>query len=218
MIEQYINHKFRELMETPWGEMPAFKLGIIDENGKILKTRNLLETPEEKSAYPSMFHALCWNLRSLMERCDNPKTIGHVVSTAFKLRGFCTDTSDMDIAAFDEMLNKEMESRGIAASVISEQPKYDSIEPGNYKVRGKSITIENALLPVDEYFGHPIYRIGKLTFTIEEITKEDAPVNAVGHGNIAGVSPGQEPPGKRGMYFHRNKKKTKELQRRMGKL
>jgi hypothetical protein len=56
-----------------------------------------------------------------------------------------------------------------------------------------------------------------MAFVLEDV-KEDAPVNAVGHGNIAGVSPGQEPPGKRGLYFYRNKKKTKELKRRTGNL
>lgn len=215
MISEYIKHKFHELMNTEWQEMPAYRCGIIDENGKILKTRDLLETVEEKSAYPSPFYALCWNARNLMEHSDSPKAIGHLISTLYKLREFCKELNENE---FKEMLTKEMESRGINATVICEQPKYDAIEPGTYKIRGKSVTVESTLLPVDEYFGHPIYRIGKLVFTIEEITKEDAPVNAVGHGNIAGVSPGQEPPGKRGMYFHRNKKKTKELQRRMGKL
>lgn len=79
---------------------------------------------------------------------------------------------------------------------------------------GKRFVLETELLPCDEFLGHPIYKHGDLSFTVEQV-KEDAPVNAVGHGNIAGVSPGQEPPGKRGLYFFRNKKKTKELKKKL---
>lgn len=215
MIEQYINHKFRELMETPWEDMPAFKLGIIDGNGKILKSRTELVDEEERAAYPSMFYTLCWNLRNLMERADEKSVIGPVVSIAMKLREFC---SELESGTTDGMVIEEINRREIMSRFFCEEPEYKSIEPGEYIIRGKKVSIETALFPCEEFFGHPVYRISNLTFVIEEVTKEDAPVNAVGHGNIAGVSPGQEPPGKRGLYFHRNKKKTKELKRRTGNL
>ena len=216
MIEEYIKSKFHELMTVPWEDMPAHQLGIIDGKGRILKSIRELDEETRKFAYPSLFHSLCWNARGLMERCgDNPKLIGQLASTAFRIREFCVELKAEDV---DAMLREEVERRGIQSSVICEKTEYKAIDPGTYVIRGKTFTIDEALLPIDEYFGHPIYRIGKTVFTAEEVAREDAPANAVGHGNIAGVSPGQEPPGKRGLYFHRNKKKTKELKRRMGNL
>jgi hypothetical protein len=79
----------------------------------------------------------------------------------------------------------------------------------------KQLVLEEELLPCDEFLGHPIYRHEGMAFTIESVRMEDAPVNNVGGGNIAGVSPGQEPPGKRGMYFARNLKKTKDLNKKL---
>jgi hypothetical protein len=214
MIREYFKWKFNELMTTDWVEMPAYKLGIISEQGKILRTRDTLQTEEEIRAYPSMFYTLCWNLRNLMEQGEKKSVIGPLVNTIFAMHQFCHEVGREDI---DELVTEEVERRGLSSRFVCEEPEYKSIEPGDYIIRGRKVRIETPLFPCEEYFGHPVYRIDRMAFVLEDV-KEDAPVNAVGHGNIAGVSPGQEPPGKRGLYFYRNKKKTKELKRRTGNL
>lgn len=49
--------RFLKLLVTPWEKTTAFELGIIDENGKVLKKGSQRNTPEEKSAY-TVFHRL----------------------------------------------------------------------------------------------------------------------------------------------------------------
>ena len=85
-----------------------------------------------------------------------------------------------------------------------------AIEAGSYLIRGRKVTLDSQILPTDEFFGFPIYRVKGMVFTINDV-QEDAPVNAVGHGNIAGVSPGQEPPGRRGLLFKRKVKRRSPL-------
>ena len=55
------------ILTTPFASTEAFKLGIIDEKGKILKKKSRLKTIAEKDAY-TMMHRLVWKLKRLMEK------------------------------------------------------------------------------------------------------------------------------------------------------
>ena len=46
----YFVYQFLKKLVTPFNKTKAFELGIVDENGKILKRRRDLETKEEKEA------------------------------------------------------------------------------------------------------------------------------------------------------------------------
>ena len=59
--------RFLKLLVTPWEKTVAFELGIIDENGKVLKKGSQRNTPEEKSAY-TVFHRLVFNLKRLLNK------------------------------------------------------------------------------------------------------------------------------------------------------
>ena len=63
----YFIYKFIRILTTPFNKTDAFKLGIVDENGKILKKKAKLKTDEEKDAY-TMMHRLVWKLKRLMEK------------------------------------------------------------------------------------------------------------------------------------------------------
>jgi hypothetical protein len=213
-VQDYIAYALRSILSTPWNEMPACKLGIISESGKLLRTRESLTTDEERKAYPSLFYTLAWNLKRLMES-ENPSG-AQIALRGIRLTEYCrNELGNGDFV--EEILHEELDSRSILSAVLLEDAQPKAIQPGHYYIRGiGNHEVKEAILPCEEFFGHPIYRIGKTMFTIEDVQQEDAPTNAVGTGNIAGVSPGQEPPGRRGKFFRRNVKKTKELKRKMG--
>ena len=56
--------RFLRLLTTKWENTNAFKLGIVDKNGKKLKKP---ETSEEKSAY-NVFHKLVYNIKRLINK------------------------------------------------------------------------------------------------------------------------------------------------------
>jgi len=66
-VNLYFIYKFLRILTTPWEKSEAFKLGIVDDNGKILKKKRTLKTSEEKDAY-TMMHRLVWKLKRLMEK------------------------------------------------------------------------------------------------------------------------------------------------------
>jgi hypothetical protein len=65
------------LLSTPFEKFDAFKLGLIDADGKKLKKA---ETSEEKEA-TSMLHRLVWNLKRVIALAPGGKTrIGSLVA------------------------------------------------------------------------------------------------------------------------------------------
>ena len=61
----YFVYQFLKKLVTPFNKTDAFKLGIIDEKGKILKRRRDLEGDEEKDAY-NLSDTLVWNLKKIL--------------------------------------------------------------------------------------------------------------------------------------------------------
>lgn len=213
VVDLLISYKFTQILATPWNEMAAYKLGIIDASGKILKPRASLKTVEEKKAYPSMFYTLAWNIKRLIEfnsPCLLGKGINLVNRSEFAVRTmllkeYC-ETQGAEPNLIERIVSEELDRKGLLHWTMNEETQPVAIEAGSYLIRGRKVTLDSQLLPTDEFFGFPIYRIGSMVFTINDV-QEDAPVNAVGHGNIAGVSPGQEPPGRRGLLFKRKVKR-----------
>ena len=72
-IDLFVAYCFLRILTTPWKKTDAFKLGIIDEKGKILKKKNKLKGSEEKEAY-TMFDRLVWKLKRLLEKISFGKT------------------------------------------------------------------------------------------------------------------------------------------------
>jgi hypothetical protein len=189
-INALVTSQFRRYMNAPWSELSQPKC---------------------------IFEKLVVNLRRQIE-AGQPFTLANgtyqpfmVAECGYKLNEYCKK----DTQIIEGLIKEELEKHGLLHSMINEEREPQAIAAGSYVLHdGKRFVLETELLPCDEFLGHPIYKHGDLSFTVEQV-KEDAPVNAVGHGNIAGVSPGQEPPGKRGLYFFRNKKKTKELKKKL---
>lgn len=63
----FYTFRFIKLLVTKWENTDAYKLGIIDADGKPLKKVSELSTSDEKSAY-TMFHRLVYNLKRLLNK------------------------------------------------------------------------------------------------------------------------------------------------------
>jgi len=72
-IDLYMTYKFLRILTQKFSDTDAFKLGIIDENGKILRKRNTLKSPEERNSY-TIFHRLIWKIKRLMGKLPLGKT------------------------------------------------------------------------------------------------------------------------------------------------
>lgn len=72
-FDAVIVYKLIQFLATPFEETDAFKLGIIDKDGKVLIKRRKLKTQEQKNAF-TIFHVLAFNLKKLLEKLPFGKT------------------------------------------------------------------------------------------------------------------------------------------------
>ena len=63
----YFAYQFLTKLTKPFDQTDAFKLGIIDEKGKVLKKRKTLKSQEEKDAY-TISDTLIFNLKKILAK------------------------------------------------------------------------------------------------------------------------------------------------------
>ena len=66
-IDLFVVYRFLKLLVTPWNKQEAFKQGIIDKNGKLLKRAKDLKTEDEKSSF-TLLHRLVFNCKRIMNK------------------------------------------------------------------------------------------------------------------------------------------------------
>lgn len=67
IVDLFLVYQFIVRLITPFNEWDAYKLGIIDQNGKVLRKRATLSKPEEKKAW-GYFDILAANLKKLLAK------------------------------------------------------------------------------------------------------------------------------------------------------
>jgi len=66
-VDSIITHRILKLLTVPYKETKAYKLGIIDNNGKELKKMKSLNSVSERNAY-TILHRLVFRLKKIIER------------------------------------------------------------------------------------------------------------------------------------------------------
>jgi hypothetical protein len=66
-VDLFVTYRFLKLLVTPWNKQEAFKLGIIDKNGKSLKKARDLGKEEERASY-TLLHRLVFNCKRIMSK------------------------------------------------------------------------------------------------------------------------------------------------------
>ena len=80
-MDLYFVYKFAKFIAMPWEDWEAFKLGIIDEKGNVIKKSRT--TTNEKNNY-TLFHRLLRKLKQLLEKVPGMKgKLGKAVAAYF---------------------------------------------------------------------------------------------------------------------------------------
>ena len=111
----YFVYQFIKKLVTPFEKTDAFKLGIIDKNGKILKKRRDLEG-KEKEAY-TLSDTLIWNIKKLIGKVPGGKSrIASYAAALFLIKEqtgeYKIDDEEIELQFFDQfekMYNGDLE-------------------------------------------------------------------------------------------------------------
>ena len=86
LIDTLITYRIVKLLVTPFERQEAFKQGIIDKDGKILKKNKELKTSDEKKAY-TFLHRFVFNLKRILKKVGlGSKLGGFAVALALLLK------------------------------------------------------------------------------------------------------------------------------------
>ena len=66
-IDFLITYRVTKLLVTPFEKQEAFKFGIIDEKGKVLKKYKTLRTEKERKSY-TLLHRFVFNLKRILQK------------------------------------------------------------------------------------------------------------------------------------------------------
>ena len=64
-VDLVITYRVIKLLVTPFEKQDAFKYGIVDKNGKVLKKYRTLKTTAEKKSY-TILHRFVFNLKRIL--------------------------------------------------------------------------------------------------------------------------------------------------------
>ena len=187
IFNAFVAYKFIKILSMPWKETDAFKFGIIDKKGKVLKKMKDLRTSEERKSY-TIFHRLIWNLKKLLEKLPIFKSRLASFAAALYL---IKEQVDPEGTLIEDMFLDYLKENGcdVDSMMLNEsfEMRDGTIKRGLYIIEGKNIFIEENIKAFDEILGIPLF---KIDFLGEEkiITKEEAIANVAGGGeNIAGL-------------------------------
>ena len=202
--ELYFLYSFLKRLVTKFEKTDAYKLGIIDKNGKVLIKKRDFTTIEQRNAY-TMMDTLTFNLKKLLGKIPFGKTtIASYAAALLLLR----EEKNLQMRLDEEKLEEEFlilyedvlyefgEDRGML--LLEGDMKADReagikwVEDPNWKKLH-----DMDLQMIKDFIKH------------KEEVKEDAPAMSMGAGGIAGsAEAGDDPP-------VRKKKKKGEILRRL---
>lgn len=192
--------RFLRLLTMPWEKTEAFKLGIIDKNGRRTEYRDFsmstvgrmertpIDTPKKKAAY-TVFHKLVFNLRRILAKIPFGKTVVARYGAALYLIKEHTNMSEKQLRKIMDKVETEFDWDNLQ---LEESTWFQSIDgklnPGSYvlvndiaspltgELIAKSnsrIKVEEQLEPCDTFLGSPIYKVKHQTGQHIFITNQD---------------------------------------------
>lgn len=152
-VDLVITYRVIKLLVTPFEKQEAFKQGIIDKDGNVLRKNKSLKTRAEKKSY-TILHRFVFNLKRILKRVGLGGKLGtFAVALATLLR---------------EDKNYEEHKSLIESAVISylkETKQYDDL----LNEQGEVISIDEE--PITNCFGVDIYEVDNKLVSENEYAK-----------------------------------------------
>ena len=181
-IDLFVTYRFLRLLTTPFEKQDAFKYGIIDKDGKVLRKARSLRIGREKTSY-TLLHRLVFNFKRILKKVGLGGRLGTYAAAAVALLKESYGQSDV----YEKEIYKHLKREGYKFNSISESNILDEpITPGTYTVlndlydiegdvvvsEGTKIKINKEIPVFDTILGYEVYPV-EVKGTSLYITSED---------------------------------------------
>ena len=152
-VDLVITYRVVKLLVTPFEKQEAFKYGIIDKDGKVLRKYRTLKATKEKQSY-TVLHRFVFNLKRILKRVGLGGKLGtFAVALGLLLR------ED----------NRYVEHKSLIESAVitylKDTKQYDDL----LNEQGEVISTNEE--PVGNYFGVDVYEVDNKLISENEYAK-----------------------------------------------
>ena len=181
-IDLFVTYRFLKLLTTPFDKQDAFKRGIIDKKGKVLRKARSLTAGADKKSY-TLLHRLVFNFKGILSKVGLGGKFGTYAAAAIALLKETYGQSDV----YEKEIYKYLKNEGYKLDTISESATLNEpISAGKYKVindiydiegdvvvsSGSTINIKENIDVFDTILGYEVYPV-EVKGTSLYITSED---------------------------------------------
>lgn len=141
-IDLFVTYRFLKLLVTPFDKQDAFKFGIIDKDGKVLRKARSLRLGKEKRAY-TLLHRLVFNFKRILGKVGLGGRFGTYSAAAIALLKETYGDSDI----YEKEIYKFLKREGYKFDTISESATLNEpITAGVYTLVNDLYDIEGEIL------------------------------------------------------------------------
>jgi len=174
-IDLFVAYRFLRILTTPWEDQDAFKFGIIDDNGKLLRKANTLKTDEEKKSF-TLLHRLVFNLKRIMNKIPLVRSKLGTYATALFLLKQSVVADEEEGAMIERTFINWLIDNGYAHPNELEEAVIgigENLPKGKYKLnqdiftdkseikgsKGDVVVAFSDVSPTDEVMGQSIFKV-----------------------------------------------------------
>tara|TARA_Y100001973_G_C5155028_1_gene310234 strand:+ start:509 stop:1099 length:591 start_codon:yes stop_codon:yes gene_type:complete len=171
-IDLLITYRVIKMLVTPFEKTDAYKYGIIDKNGKVLRKNKTLTVAKEKDSY-TILHRFVFNLKRLINLIPGGKSKLGTYAAALGL--LLKEQKDINAVELEKVLYKHLRENDLINfdDDLREEVDFDFLPKGRFiiiddledlngektaNVGDVVYTTENQK-PFDNYFGVNLYHV-----------------------------------------------------------
>ena len=143
VVDTVIVFRILKMMTRKWSEMDAYKFGLIDDNGKRIKTKKP-KTSEEKNSF-TLLHRLVVNLKRVLELLPFGRT--RLASYAASL-ALLKEHFEIDGKYLEESFYNYLKENNLVIDLLEGHDNKNNLE------KGKEYTLRTSVWNEENNIGH----------------------------------------------------------------
>ena len=185
-VDLLITYRIIKLLTTSFEKKEAYRLGIIDKNGKVLRKTKDLKTGKERDAY-TILHRFVFNLKRLINIVPGGKSKLGTYAAALGL--LLKENKDINEIEIEKVLYKHLSDNNLLVldDDIKESTGFDYLPEGRYIITDRLTDLNDNTTadvgdivyttedqkPFDNYFGVNLYNVINKDTNKQIIVSED---------------------------------------------
>ena len=174
VIDALIAYRVLKLLVTPFKQSKAFKLGIIDDKGKVLiKSKDLPNSGPKREAYTLLIRFV-FNLKKLLSKVGIRGSLGTAAAAAI---AFFKEDNGYN-PEIEKVVYKHLKENGFEFKV--DENYGDPLRPGTYRVNRDITDLEGDIVinideevifegNIDTIMGYDVFKYRNVYLTTEDL-------------------------------------------------